>query len=281
MIKEGFKLTIEDSLQEFEPKMFDEIVTIGITKEELMEFINSRIETKAPDDNIEFPLPTHKEVLEDKKFPYNTFAALMVNSKFDSKANNFYKNYRNYLYTNRMGDVMEFLNKLEEAKGTKLTNKRTIERHIKTILDCGLDLMDIVNTPQGVAYKIKSSVDNKYYVKIPYTQIKELLVSTNKNMLKLFAFMKYMCNEETFKPITREFIAEHIGLSPNSRNNIQTISTMTTSLAKLGFIEIRQINKLELNKKGQRVFKTINSYRLRSLEEYNQITEIAKGQKVN
>ena len=56
---------------------------------------------------------------------------------------------------------------------------------------------------------------------------------------------------------------------------------MTTSLAKLGFIEIRQINKLELNEKGQRVFKTINSYRLRSLEEYNQITEIAKGQKVN
>lgn len=219
-------------------------------------------------ENVEFPLPTHKSVLENKKFPYNTFATLMVNSNYGGLNNHIEKgNFKNYLYDNKMEEVMDFLKELE-SEGAKVTNKRTVERHIKTILDLGLDLIEVRNTENGIVYMLKSSIDNKYYVKIPYAQIRELLISTNKNMLKLFAFMKYMCNETDFKTIERKFIAEHIGISSKSVKNLDGISVMLNSLANLGFIEIMENVKVESDANGNKKVKTVLSYRLCTLEEY-------------
>lgn len=238
--------------------------------------LNNRIVEK---ENVEFPLPTHKDVLENKKFPYNTFATLMVNSNYGGVNNYMEKgSFRNYLYDNKMEDVMEFLKQLEED-GAKVTNKRTVERHIKTMLDLGLDLIEVRNTENGIVYMLKSSIDNKYYVKMPYAQIRELLISTNKNMLKLFAFMKYMCNETEFKTIERKFIAEHIGLCSKSVKNLDGISTMLTSLANLGFIEIKEVTKVESDPKGNKTVKTIKSYRLTTIEEYKEAKNRGKIKK--
>lgn len=225
---------------------------------------------KVPLEEIPFPLSSHNEILQDKKFPYNTYATLVLNSKFNKDAK------ENYIYDNNIGsDVMTFLKELEK-NGAKVVSKRTIEKHIKVMLDSNIPLIEVRNTPNGIAYVIKSE---KYYVKVPYAQVKELLVSTNKNMLKLFIFLKYMCNETEFKTIDRKFIAEHIGLSGNSCDTLNTISTMTTSLAKLGFIEIKQTTRKEMDEKGNKIVKTINSYRIRTFEEYKEITDLAKGKK--
>ncbi|MBQ8999803.1 MAG: hypothetical protein IJ086_14100 [Clostridium sp.] len=263
-------------IQQFETKGFndDEEINVEVELNILSkDDVKEVEEIKQTKDDILFPLPTHKNVLENKKIPYNLFATLMINSKFDKNSKD---EYRNYLYKNKMEDIMDFLNELEQREGTKLTNKRTVERHIKTLLDCGIDLMKVSNTENGIVYHIKSSVEGKYYVKLPYKQIRELIVSTNKNMLKLFAFLKVMCNENDFTTIDRRFLCEHIGLSADSRNNMLAISTMTNSLAKLGFIEILQTTKIESDDKGKQTVKTINSYRVRTYEEYLDIDKNAK-----
>ena len=52
---------------------------------------------------------------------------------------------------------------------------------------------------------------------------------------------------------------------------------MLVSLAKLGFIEIKKTGRNEIDENGRKVYKTINSYRVRSFEEYKEITNKAKG----
>lgn len=232
--------------------------------------------------DIEFPLPTHKSILENGKYPYNTFATLMINSNYDSEQGKADKNYRNFLYENKMEDVMEFLKELE-LEGAKQVSRRTVERHIKTIIDLGFESIECRNTENGIVYMLKASTDDKYFIKIPYAQIRELLISTNKNMLKLFAFLKVMCTDkqgkikDSFTTIDRKFLCEHIGLSSKSDTNVKKVGTMLVSLAKLGFIEIKKTGRNEIDEKGRKVYKTINSYRIRSFEEYKEITNRAKG----
>ena len=128
------------------------------------------------------------------------------------------------------------------------------------MLDNDIPLVEVSNTKNGIVYNIKSTVKDKYYVKIPYAQIKELLISTNKNM----------CNETEYTKIDRYFLAEHIGLSSNSTRTLDTISTMTTSLANLGFIEIQQTIKKEIDDDNNIIVKTINEYRNCTFNEYKE-----------
>ena len=44
-------------------------------------------------------------------------------------------------------------------------------------------------------YKLLNSIDNKWYVRIPYEKVRELVISTNNNMMKLYAIMCYATNE--------------------------------------------------------------------------------------
>ena len=111
-------------------------------------------------DEVEFPLPTHKSILENGKYPYNTFATLIVNSKYDSEQGKMDGNYRNFLYENKMEDVMEFLKELE-LEGAKQVSRRTVERHIKTIIDLGFESIECRNTENGIVYMLKASTDDK------------------------------------------------------------------------------------------------------------------------
>ena len=83
-----------------------------------------------------------------------------------------------------MEDVMEFLKELE-VEGAKQVSRRTVERHIKTIIDLGFESIECRNTENGIVYMLKASTDDKYFIKIPYAQIRELLITHKYHTLEI------------------------------------------------------------------------------------------------
>ena len=244
----------------------------------IYDFVNG-LDKQQNKDDICFMLTSHNDVIQDKTFPYNTYAMLTINSNFNKNNRDEYKN---FLYKDNIKkDIGDFL---EEAKKDfpdgKIPSMKTVERHIKTLLACDLPLIKIENTPNGVAYKIKADIDGKYYVRIPYIQVRELLVSANKNILKLFVILTYMCDTESYTKIDRKFLARQLGISDGSTKMLDMISTMTNSLRKLGFIDIIQEIKTEYDDETKKIkTKTINAYRLKTLDEYKEANKIKKTKK--
>ena len=240
----------------------------------IVDFVRGLNQQENNKDDICFMLTSHNDVIQDKTFPYNTYAMLTINSNFNKNNKDEYKN---FLYRDDIKkDIGDFL---EEAKNDfpdgKIPAMKTVEKHIKTILSCDLPLVKIENSPNGVVYKLKADVNGKYYVRIPYVQVRELIVSTNKNMLKLFVILTYMCDTENYKKLDRKFLARQLGLSDNSDKTLKGIGTMTDSLMKLGFIDIQEEVKTEYDKETNKMkVKTINAYRICTLEEYK-----ARGKK--
>lgn len=235
--------------------------------------------TKEIDKNyIEYPLPAHNKVLRDGKFKINTFTSIMTDSNKNIEGID-NMGFTNYLYENKLDKVIAHINELEVEAGKKPTSKRTINNHIKSIIGTGYGLIELQNTPNGLVYKLKAEIDGGYYVKIPYCQIRDLLVCANKNMLRLYIFLKdYLKNAKQgeFTTIDRSFIARSIGLSGNA-GRLTVISTMVNGLARLGYIEIKKVNESYVDKDGNKAYRTINSYRIRTLEEWEAIKKQAGG----
>ena len=214
------------------------------------------------------PLPAHNEILRDKKFKYNTFASLMASSNKnigDVKGMEF----TNYLYDNKIKDVLDFI---YDTTGKRIS-ERTFNSHMKNIIDSGYDLVDLQNTPNGLVYLLRAEYDGGYFVTIPFIKLKELLLYTNKNALKIYIFLKdYLKNAKQgeFTPIDRRFIARSVGLSDKSVKNLDAISVILKGLAKSGFIEIKEAVKKEVSKKDPSKIqvKTIYAYRICTLAEY-------------
>ena len=223
------------------------------------------------------PLPAHNDILGDKKFKYNTFASLMACSNKnigDVKVMEF----TNYLYDNKIEDVLDFI---YDTTGKRIS-ERTFNSHMKNIIDSGYDLVDLQNTPNGLVYLLRAEYDGGYFVTIPFIQLKELLLSTNKNALKIYVFLKdYLKNAKQgeFTTIDRSFIARSIGLSTNTHKGADVVSTMVNGLARLGYIEIKKVNESYVDKDGNKAYRTINSYRIRTLEEWEAIKKQAGGGK--
>lgn len=228
---------------------------------------------------IEYPLPAHNKVLRNGKFKINTFTSIMTDSNKNIEGVD-NMGFTNYLYENKLDKVIDHINELEVEAGKKPTSKRTINNHIKSIIGTGYGLIELQNTPNGLVYKLKAEIDGGYYVKIPYCQIRDLLVCANKNMLRLYIFLKdYLKNAKQgeFTTIDRNFIARSIGLSTNTHKGADVVSTMVNGLARLGYIEIKKVNESYVDKDGNKAYRTINSYRIRTLEEWEAIKKQAGG----
>lgn len=226
------------------------------------------------------PSPAHNKVIRDKAFPINEFVATMAESNKnigDVKGMEF----SNYIYVENLDKPLDLINKSNKAAGRRTINERTLIKKFKKIMDIGKDigyeLIDLCNTPNGPAYKLSAIIDGGYYVDIPYCQVEDLLTCTNKNMLRLYIFLKDYCEEDKFTAVDRGFIARSIGLSDNSTKNLDIISTMTNGLARLGYIEIKRVNDKKVGKDGEFKYKTINSYRIRTLNEWEEIKAKASG----
>lgn len=228
-------------------------------------------------DYIERPMPAHNKVLRDRKFKIgDNFGSMMYKSnknEGDVKGMKF----TNYIYENKMDEVMSFIN---NECGKKMS-RRTFDKHLKYIMSTGYGLVELKNTPNGLAYQLSATTDGGYYVTIPNCQLRDLLLCSNEDMLRLFIIFKDYSKGDTDKFITmdRGFLARSIGLSDKNTKSLLRISTMVNGLARLGYIEIKTVNERYADKEGNLSYRTVNSYRVRTVEEWQEIKKKASGKK--
>ena len=202
---------------------------------------------------------------------YNTYATMMANSNFECATidDGTLEEYWNYIRKRGAKQVIiDFMNEAsKEFEGGKVPAPRTVERHIKKMLENNIPLAKVENVNGKVYYRLLNHIGKGYYRLIPYEKVRELVISTNSNMLKLYVYMNYLCDQEHYKQVDRKHLAEKLGLSTVSDNNLKTIGIMLTSLCNLGFLE--RLEEAQISNNGN-TYKTIHSYRITTLDEYRQ-----------
>ena len=209
---------------------------------------------------------THPDVIKNIDGPtYASYAGLKAISHFEGTT---IEEYNNYIQKRGAQKVLlDFMEEASKEFDGKIPASRTVKRHVEKLINNNIPLIKVENYNNKVYYKLLNCIDGKYYVRIPYEKVRELVVSCTPNMMKLYAVMCYATNETEYKPITRKWLAEKMGLSTISDNNIKAIGTMLTSLCNLGFLEC--LETVETSKDGN-TYKTIHSYRITTLDEYKQ-----------
>ena len=100
--------------------------------------------------------------------------------------------------------------------------------------------------------------------------------------IKLYCLLNYMTTETEFKPLDNKWLAEQIGLSSKSKNNLDAITEIVAQLELCGFIETKKENIFRWDeKKGREVPQITKSYRLRTLEQWQSIQNKVKNKKVS
>ena len=219
---------------------------------------------------------THPDVIKNiDGSTYSTYAGLKAISHFEGLT---LEEYNNYIQKRGAQKVLlDFMEEASKEFDGKVPAPSTVKKHIKKLIDNKIPLVKVENYEGKVYYKLLNSIDNKWYVRIPYDKVRELVISTNSNMMKLYAIMCYATNETEYKPITRSWLAEKMGLSTISDNNLKTIGTMLTSLCNLGFLEC--LEEVSISPDGNE-YKTIHKYRITTLNEYREAKRRGKHRKI-
>ena len=209
---------------------------------------------------------THPDVIKNiDGSTYSTYAGLKAISHFEGTT---IEEYNNYIQKRGAQKVLlDFMEEASKEFDGKIPAPSTVKKHIKKLIDNKIPLVKVENYEGKVYYKLLNSIDNKWYVRIPYEKVRELVISTNSNMMKLYAIMCYATNENEYQPIARSWLAEKMGLSIKSTRGLDEIGVMLTSLCNLGFLEC--LETVETSNNGN-TYKTIHSYRITTLDEYKQ-----------
>lgn len=216
-----------------------------------------------------FPLSSFDEYM--KSIDYKTYAIITLFSKFCNGENQFgeYENSR-YIYKNNIISNQEEIEKLSKNK------INTVLKNIRKLAKMDNNLVVALNSPNGIVYAINYYVpDHGYYVLIPEKVLKFLIDTGNSDVIKTYVYLTYRCHGKDEEHITREAIASAIGLSPNSHNNLQMISNITTNLHNNGLIckkyKYEQIVCDNGNEKTvKNCYYKINSYS-EFIERYNNV----------
>ena len=221
-------------------------------------------------------LNTHDSVTKNiDGSAYNTYAGLKAISNFEGTT---IEEWNNYIL--KRGSHKAIIDFMEQAKADfpngKIPAASTVKKHIKKLIDNDIPLIKVESYNGRVYYKLLNCIDNKYYVRIPYEKVRELVISCSSDLMKLYAIMCYATNENEYKPITRKWLAEKMGLSTKSDNNLKSIGIMLTTLCNLGFLECLEETKIS---KDGNTYKTIHSYRLTTLAEYQEAKNRGKIKK--
>lgn len=215
---------------------------------------------------------THPDVIENiDGSTYASYAGLKAISHFEGTTIEEYNNYIQKRGAQRV--LLDFMEEASKEFDGKVPAPSTVKKHIKKLIDNKIPLIKVENHNGKVYYKLLNCVKNKntgnpnYFVTIPYEKVRELVISTNSNMMKLYAIMCYATNETEYKPIARSWLAEKMGLSTISENNLTSIGIMLTSLCNLGFLE--RLEETQISNNGN-TYKTVYSYRITTLDEYRQ-----------
>ena len=159
--------------------------------------------------------------------------------------------------------------------GGKIPASRTVKKHVKEMLENDIPLMKVEKYNGKVYYKFRNCIDGKYFVRIPYEQLRDLVICTNGKMIKLYVMVCAIlqnndCGTTKHHKITRDHLAKKLGLNGNNRQLLGEIGQMLNGLCRLGFLEC--LETIETSKDGN-TYKIIHSYRKLSLEEYREASK--------
>ena len=229
------------------------------------------IEEKADTIDYDMILCSHQELIKGTTGKqYNSYSYGVNMGRVDNERVNGEMN--KFLYAEDIEERrQELLN-----QGLKVPSKRVLENDFKFLSKLGY--VNIINTREnGVCYILKQSIDSKYFTSIPLYKWKELVVVTNRNMLKLFTIISIKCNCYEFTQITLKYLCIAMDIEPTHANE-NYISTMVNALRKLGMIDIEQeVDVVWDEEKGKKVTKTHNYYKLTTKEEYELINKTPKN----
>lgn len=238
---------------------------------------NSTETAKEADENsnrkgFDVVVVTHPDIIKaNGNEEFATYGRLKAISHFEGTT---IEEWNNYIL--KRGCQNAILDFMEQAKKDfpdgKIPAKKTIQRHIKKLVESDVPLMKVEKYNGKVYYKLLNCVEGHYYIRVPYAQMRELVIVTNGDMLRLYALVCSIlqakkCGYDKYYPITRKYLAECLGYNANSKITLSAIGTMLTALCKLGHLEC--LEETQISKDGN-TYKTIHSYRRTTLAEWQE-----------
>ena len=233
-------------------------------------------ETNSNRKEFEVIVVTHPDVIKangNKEFA--TYGAAKCISHFEGTTIDEWNN-----YILKRGCKKAIIDFLEDSKKSfpdgKVSNEKRIQRDFKKLIESDVPVVRVEEFNGKKYYKLLNCVmvDSKpnYFVRIPLQQMRELVVISNGNMLRLYALVCSIlqakkCGYDKYHPITRKYLAECLGYSTNTDDSAKTIGTMLTALCKLGHLE--RIETAEIDKENN-TYKSKYSYRRTTLEEWQE-----------
>ncbi len=174
--------------------------------------------------DYKLPISTYEEYL--KNIDYMTYGIITYFSnrtKADDDNNDSGELFR-WVYKNKLIEKQEEIEKLSKNKFN------TVMRNVRKLAKMDNNLVVAKNSDNGIIYYINYyHMPHGKFVTIHHEILRFLLNTYTNNAIKTYVFLKYRCLKGKTK-ISREEIAEAIGLSPNSRNNLTAISDITVGL---------------------------------------------------
>ncbi|HBG1040864.1 TPA: helix-turn-helix domain-containing protein [Clostridioides difficile] len=213
---------------------------------------------KQTSEEIYLQIATH--CLKDKQYYIKEYGALLIKSAESSEIFNTHKN--RILYKNKL-NIQEIANELN-------VNKTTIQRNIKRLEKLNFKILKIENTLNGIAYCLPSenNIDTNKFVTIRYEMLKKMVNNFKSNTMKVYFLLKIITTETNFESATNSFIAENIGLSSKSKNNLDIITSATKILEEHKYIETKKVNVYEYDKEKLREVPKIRKvYRICNFDE--------------
>lgn len=217
--------------------------------------------------SVKMLLVTHEDVTKNTDgASYAVYAGYKCISLFDGTTLADWGNY--ILKYGAQKLLIEFMeDAAKEFPNGKVPAERTVKRLTKKLLDANIPLAKIEDYKGRTYYKLRNCIDTHWYVGIEYDKVKELVINTNSNMMKLYAIMCYATSETEYKTIHRAWLADKMGLSAKSTRCLDEIGTMLTGLCNLGFLDRHE--QIHISKDGKH-YKTTYEYRITTYAEYKQ-----------
>ena len=219
---------------------------------------------------------THPDVIKaNGNKEYATYGAAKCISHFEGTT---IEEWNNYIL--KRGCKKAIIDFLEDSKKSfpdgKVSNEKRIQRDFKKLIESDVPVVRVEEFNGKKYYKLLNCVmvnsKPNYFVRIPLQQMRELVVISNGNMLRLYALVCSIlqakkCGYDKYHPITRKYLAKCLGYSTNTDDAAKTIGTMLTALCKLGHLE--RLETTEIDKENN-TYKSKYSYRRTTLEEWQE-----------
>jgi len=180
-----------------------------------------------PKDNIvRFPISTDEKNMKNKSFDYKLLAILTLFSKHTPG--------EDHRYITK-DDII-----LNEEKIQELSKKKTntIIKNVRKLsrMQGNTVIAKIINGKIIYIINYKNE-DGRKYVLIEEKLLRYLADTSSSNLIKVYLLLKYRCNEETETKVTRQSLADGIGLCGNSGDSKMTITNILNDLTDKHLIE--------------------------------------------